>query len=256
MVDNLIEINLDELKKGYRYNAGLGKYVCGVCGKEYEEGEIFRLDDRYFCSEKMMKIHIQNEHGEMLDRLMTADKKYTGLTENQTELLKMINLGMTDVEIAKKTGVATATIRHQRFTFREKAKQAKLYLAIYELAFNGKGSMRKPENVKERILEIHKGAKMLDDRYFTTHEEEKQVLETMFSSLSPLRLKTFPAKEKKKIVVLKKISEQFDNKKRYSEKEVNEIIKGIFDDFATIRRYLIEYGFMERTNDCKEYWIK
>ncbi len=65
-------------------------------------------------------------------------------------------------------------------------------------------------------------------------------------SLSPLRLKTFPAKEKKKIVVLKKISEQFENKRRYLEKEVNEVIKGIFDDFATIRRYLIEYGFMEK----------
>lgn len=27
------------------------------------------------------------------------------------------------------------------------------------------------------------------------------------------------------------------------------------EDYVTIRRYLIEYGFMERTNDCKEYWI-
>lgn len=256
MLDNIIETSLDELIKGYKYNADLRKYVCSICGKKFEEGEIFRVDDRYFCSEKMIKIHMQNEHSNILDQLMTADKKYTGLTENQILLLKMINSGMADAEIAKKTGVATATIRHQRFTFREKAKQAKLYLAIYELAFCGKESIKKPENEKEEIIEIHKGAKMLDDRYFTTRDEEKQVLETMFSSLSPLKLKTFPAKEKKKIVVLKKISEQFDYKIRYSEKEVNEIIKGIYDDFATIRRYLIEYGFMERTNDCKEYWIK
>lgn len=256
MFENLIETNLDELIKGYNYNADSGKYVCGVCGKEFEEGEIYRVDDRYFCSEKMIKIHMQNEHGNMLDQLMTADKKYTGLTENQIVLLKMFHLGMTDAEIAKKTGVAIATIRHQRFTFREKAKQAKLYFAIYELAFRGKESNKNPENRKERIVEIHKGAKMLDDRYFTTYDEEKQVLETMFSSQSPLKLKTFPSKEKKKIVVLKRIAEQFEKNKRYSEKEVNEVIKGIFDDFATIRRYLIEYGFMERTNDCKEYWIK
>ena len=256
MLVNIIETSLDELVKGYKYNADSLKYVCSICGKDFEEGEIFKVDDRYFSAEKMMKIHVQNEHGNMLEQLMNADKKYTGLTENQISLLKMINLDMTDAEMAKKTGVAAATIRHQRFAFREKAKQAKIYLAIYELAFCEKESNKRPENDKERIVEIHKGAKMLDDRYFTTHDEEKQVLETMFSSLSPLKLKTFPAKEKKKIVVLKKISEQFEFKLRYSEKEVNEVIKGIYDDFATIRRYLIEYGFMERTTDCKEYWLK
>lgn len=256
MFDNLIGVNLDGLKNGYKYNTDMGKYVCSVCGIEFEEGEVFKLGDRYFYSEKMMKIHIQNEHGDMLDQLLTAQKKYTGLTENQTVLLKMINSGLTDAEIAKKTGVAASTIRHQRFTFREKAKQAKLYLAIYELVFGEKGSSKKPESDIDRIVDIHKGAKMLDDRYFITHEEEKQVLETMFSSLSPLRLKTFPAREKKKIVVLKKISELFDGKRKYSEKEVNEILKGIFDDFATIRRYLVEYGFMNRTIDCKEYWVR
>lgn len=34
--------------------------------------------------------------------------------------------------MASKLGVTKATIRRHRFTFREKAKQAKYYLAIYE----------------------------------------------------------------------------------------------------------------------------
>jgi DNA-binding NarL/FixJ family response regulator len=85
----------------------------------------------------LTKIHIEKEHAEVLQLLMSYDKKFTGITENQKELLSMIHSGMTDGEIAKKMGVAAATIRHQRFTFREKAKQAKLYLAIYELAFQG-----------------------------------------------------------------------------------------------------------------------
>jgi len=63
-------------------------------------------------------------------------------------------------------------------------------------------------------------------------------------------------KEKKKIVILKKISGQFEESRHYSEKEINTILKAIFEDYATIRRYLIEYGFMMRTTDCKEYWIK
>jgi hypothetical protein len=49
---------------------------------------------------------------------------------------------------------------------------------------------------------------------------------------------------------------QFERNKRYDERELNSIIKEIYEDYATIRRYLIEYGFMERTSNCKEYWLK
>jgi hypothetical protein len=152
--------------------------------------------------------------------------------------------------------VAPATVRHQRFTFREKAKQAKLYLAIYELAFQGMETNKSLTDAEDEMIEIHNGAKMVDDRYFTTKSEEEKVLASLFSTLEPLRLINFPAKEKKKIIVLRKITEQFEKDKKYEEKELNTILKGIYDDFATIRRYLIEYGFMERTNDCKYYWVK
>ncbi|NJD01706.1 MAG: DUF2087 domain-containing protein, partial [Ruminiclostridium sp.] len=188
--------------------------------------------------------------------LCSCDKKYTGITENQKELLNMIFSGMTDNEIAKRIGVAPATIRHQRFVFREKAKQAKLYLAIYELALQGAASSKKLPDKADDIIDVHRGAKMVDDRYFTTKAEEEKIIQTMFSSLEPLKLKAFSPKEKKKIVILKKISKQFNKNKRYSEKELNSILKAIYEDFATVRRYLIEYGFMERTNDCKEYWLK
>jgi len=256
MIDKIANMSIEEIKCGYSFNSQVDKYICNICGREFETGEIFKIGDRYFDAGRMIKIHIQNEHEDMLNILGSCDKKYTGITENQKELLSMIYTGMTDNEIAKKTGVAPATIRHQRFVFREKAKQAKLYLAIYELALRGAASSKKLPDKEEDIIDVHKGAKMVDDRYFTTKAEEEKIIQTMFSSLYPLKLKTFSPKEKKKIVILKKISEQFDRNKRYSEKELNSIIKAIYEDFATIRRYLIEYGFMERTNDCKEYWIK
>jgi hypothetical protein len=255
MIDKLANMTLEEIKDGYMFISQLDKYQCNMCGKEFENGEIFKIDDRYFDAEKMIKIHIQKEHGDVLQHLTTCDKKFTGITENQSELLNMIGLGMTDSEISKKMGVTPATIRHQRFTFREKAKQAKLYLAIYELAFNGMKN-KKHIDRKDDIIDIHKGAKMVDDRYCITKAEEDQILLAMFSSLTPLRLKNFSSKEKKKIVILKKIAEQFDKNKHYNEKELNNIIKQIYEDFATIRRYLLEYGFMERTKDCSEYWIK
>lgn len=255
MIEKILAMSIEEIKNGYSYNSQADSYICNICGKGFENGEIFEVNGRYFSAEKMIKIHNREDHPDMLDTLTSNDKKYTGITENQKELLKMMHYGMTDNDIAKKTGVAPATIRHQRFVFREKAKQAKLFLSIYELALQRaeKGKTITDEN--DEIIDVHKGAKMVDDRYFVTKAEEEKVLTTMFSSLVPLKLKTFSTKEKKKIVILKKISEQFERNKRYSEKELNNIIKDIYEDFATIRRYLIEYGFMERTNDCKEYWL-
>ncbi len=255
-MDDILARTLEETKKGFTRDDENGRFVCSICRRAFENGEVFKAGDRFYSAERMVEIHVASEHGGMLDVLMSYEKRYTGLTDNQKELLSMIAAGMTDQEIAKKTGTAAATVRHQRFVFKEKAKQAKLYLAIYELAAREKGRSGSGTTDKEEFINIHGGAKMVDERYQITKEEEDTIVSNMFSSLNPLRLKTLSPKEKKKIVSLKKIAGQFERDRTYSEKDVNIILKDIYDDFATVRRYLIEYGFMDRTNDGKEYWLK
>lgn len=255
MIDNILDLSVEEMKNGYSEEAGNGNYSCLICGKKYECGEVFPFEDRFFEASKAVKLHVQQEHGPMLDWLASHNKKYTGITENQKDLLHMIRDGLSDQEIAKKLGVATATIRHQRFVFREKAKQAKLYLAIFELA-DSAAPVKKEKIARDELVAIHPGAKMIDDRYFTTKEEEETTIRTAFSSLQPLVLKAFPAKEKKKIIVLRKICELFSPDTTYSEVAINGVLRPVYGDFATIRRYLIEYGFLQRTDDGKEYWLK
>lgn len=255
MIDKLLQLNLDEVENGFSYDPFKKIYKCLVCGNEFEMGEMFTFDDRFYDASKAISLHVEKEHGNMLDILTSFDKKYTGITENQKELLSMMYSGLSDNEIAKKTGVAPATIRRQRYGFREKAKQAKLYLAIFEITEKAMIE-RKAKVPEDDLVNIHSGAKMVDDRYFISTSEEDKILSGVFESLQPLKLKVFSPKEKKKIVILRKIAEQFEKDRKYSEKEINAILKTIFEDYATIRRYLIEYGFMERTNDCKEYWLK
>ncbi len=255
MLDKIYAMSIEDIRNGYSYDSQKDSYICNICGKEFGNGEVFEANGRYFSAGKMIKLHNRKDHPDMLDILFSYDKKYTGITENQKELLKMMYSGMSDNEIAKATGVAAATIRHQRFVFREKAKQAKLFLVIYELAVQGPEKVKTQTSINEELLDVHRGAKMVDDRYFITKTEEEKVLSNMFSSLEPLKLKTFSSKEKNKIIILKKIAEQFERDRKYSEKEINDVIIKIYEDFATIRRYMIEYGFMGRTNDCKEYWL-
>ncbi len=97
---------------------------------------------------------------------------------------------------------------------------------------------------------------MVDERYVSTISEQEKVLSTYFEDGDQLILKSLPAKEKRKIIILRRITEELDIDRIYVGKELNDIIKVILHDISTIRRYLIEYGFVERTKDCSQYWVK
>ncbi|MCR3956738.1 MAG: DUF2087 domain-containing protein [Gudongella sp.] len=246
----LEKLSIEELKNGYRFEKESGSYICNTCSRNYETGEIYKFGDRLFEASKAIEIHMMAEHKDRLENMLFGESKYNTLTDNQKDLIWKIYSGMSDKEISKELGISPSTVRNQRFTLREKAKQAKLYLAIYEQATERKSH---PE---DRIIPVHSSATMVDDRYVITEKERDKILNAEFESLEPLKLKRFPGKEKKKIVILRKIAEEFDPGVKYDELEMNEIIGEIFEDYAVIRRYLIEYGFMDRTRDGKEYWLK
>ena len=83
----------------------------------------------------------------------------------------------------------------------------------------------------------------------------KRAKETLLISRNPLKIKLFPAKEKRKYILLGMICLLFDKDKKYTEPEVNEILRDVYDDFVTIRRYLIIYEFLARTTNGSSYWL-
>ncbi|HEX3021428.1 MAG TPA: DUF2087 domain-containing protein [Lachnospiraceae bacterium] len=250
MIFNLDVNSIEELKTAVTYDAGINSYQCLLCGKQFQIGEIFPIDGRFFEAKRAIELHIKKEHESVFDALINSDNKYNSLTDNQKELLKLLHNGSNDAQISKDLGITASTVRHHKFMFREKAKQAKMYLALYELACD-----KKVEHPDE-IITVHEGATMVDDRYLITNDENEKIINLVFESLKPLKMKEFPPREKKKIVALRVIASQFEKGKRYKESEVNATLKSIYSDYPTLRRYLLEYGFMDRTRDCKEYWLK
>ena len=247
----------NDIRRGYIREKNTNGYRCMVCGKFFEEGEIFEIGGRLFTAELAAQKHIDSAHSGYLASLINSESKYNTLTDNQKQLMELFALGASDKEIAERTGVAVSTVRHQKFMFREKAKQARRYLAVYDSVFEGKDDNKKEKTEKGEItmMPIHENATMIDSRYSITIEERDHVQKVCFSSLEPLVLGQFPPKEKRKIIVLARIAQEFEKDVKYSEKEVSEKLKAIFNDFATIRRYLIEYGFMKRTSDGAQYWL-
>ncbi|MNR41720.1 hypothetical protein D3C85_1601430 [compost metagenome] len=62
-------------------------------------------------------------------------------------------------------------------------------------------------------------------------------------------LKQIPAQLKKKLIVLEYMVSKLDPGHKYGEREINEFIKPMHEDYATLRRELIMHQFMYRENE-------
>jgi hypothetical protein len=89
-------------------------------------------------------------------------------------------------------------------------------------------------------------ASLADD---VVEDSERKVLQTF---IKEDRLVSFPASEKKYLVILRWLTNQFEEGVQYPEKQVNEILKRHNEDYATLRRDLIDFGFMKREKGI--YW--
>lgn len=96
----------------------------------------------------------------------------------------------------------------------------------------------------------------MSDKSGIPAEEKERVLANYFKGDFNNQIAVFPSKEKKKIIILEHIVTRFEQNRTYSETEVNEVLKKIYHDFVSIRRYLIEYSFFDRSKDGSLYWIK
>ncbi|EON72807.1 DUF2087 domain-containing protein [Lysinibacillus sphaericus] len=243
-----LQASIDDIKQGYTEEGS--HFTCLLCGETIEKGIIYPHEDVLYEAGKYMQHHIMATHQSVFHYLNGLNKKMTGLTDHQSHILRLFYEGKTDQEIKEELEIGSATtIRHHRFALKEKERQAKTFLAMMEL-------LKDQDQKVDSFVPIHKTATMVDDRYNITLTEEQQLLEKYFPNGIGQELVRFPKREKHKIVVLRAITKLLDESKQYTEKELNAMIHPIYEDYVQVRRYLIEYGFMNRTDDGSAYWVK
>jgi DNA-binding CsgD family transcriptional regulator len=190
---------IEDFKRGYVWDGKKAEFICLICGEYIGEND--------YC----INTHT-GRHGNPIERLLMLDKKYTGLTEIQKEFLDMVSNKYSGKEIAMKLACTESTVRNMRFALRERARQARAFLAVMELA------------------------------------EEKM------PKITNPKLRVFPVKEEKRKALLPRFADLFEPDRDYAEVEVKKIIKTIYEDDSTIRRYLVDYGYLSRTNDGSKYY--
>jgi hypothetical protein len=90
-------------------------------------------------------------------------------------------------------------------------------------------------------------------------ESENQVLRRF---IHKGRLLSVPAAHSKRLVVLDHLAGLFEPGRRYPEREVNELLGRYHPDYAMLRRYLVDDGFLDRADEpapsgshaVKVYW--
>jgi hypothetical protein len=66
------------------------------------------------------------------------------------------------------------------------------------------------------------------------------------------RLREIPAKHSKRLVVLERLALDFEPGVRYPERDVNEVLRRYHEDYAALRRYLVDEVFLSRERGS--YW--
>lgn len=185
----------------------------------------------------------------MFHVLLGMNKKQTGLTDLQKELMGLFYEGLSDSEVVKRLGGgSSSTIRNHRFTMREKMKQAKLFLTMMEL-------LEERDAHKPKWVPIPQTSPVVDERFAVTEEEQQAILKQYFPDGLDGQLSSFPKKEKRKLVILRHLLNRLERGRMYTEKEMNEVLKTAQSDYVTLRRYMIEYGLMDRKDDGSQYWL-
>jgi predicted transcriptional regulator len=149
-------------------------------------------------------------------------------------------------KLAEQLGLSEATVSHHLSRLAEiglVSAKSESYYSIYSLQNETLEKMAKKILARENLPLLAKDVDL--DAY-----DRKVLKEFTFSNGS---IKTFPAQRKKLDVVVGYVAKAFELEKKYTEKEVNELLKAFNEDFATLRRELIDMKFMARQNG--EYWL-
>ena len=150
-------------------------------------------------------------------------------------------------EMAEILGLNSSTVSHHLSKLTKVglvSARPESYYNVYTLELSVLSDMA------ERLLSADMLPTVAEDMDVDAYD--RKVLKTFLDENG--RLIDFPAQQKKEEAVLRHIVKVFEPGRRYSEKEVTEILSQFNEDYARLRRDLVSLGFMKREGGGGAYW--
>ncbi len=236
---------IEQLVDGFRREEIGGAYRCLYCEAAFVEGMVYAVEGGHAEAKMAASLHVAGAHGGAFAALLA--RRTARLPAAQEKVLRLLYQGKSDAEIADALGGKSAsTVRNHRFALRRREAESRSFLALMWLL-----DRRRPAT--PRFIE---NPAAVTDRAGSP-ESEARAVESRYVRALPqggISLTGWPRRQKDKLVLLRLVAGLFREGRRYAEKEVNAILARVWADHLLIRRYLIEYRFLDRRKDCSEYW--
>ena len=179
--------------------------------------------------------------------------------ESRLKILRLVTEREHSVgELAEKLGLGEPTISHHLARLRE------VYLVNIRTAGTARyyrlneGMLKNFKEIFATIEKpvVEKETKMDDKEWISAlgfSAEDQQVLrDYTYAGM----LKQLPAKRGKTMVILRWLATRFEAGRLYTEAEVNEVIKGVYEkDYVSLRRDMIDMGYLHREPGGGKYWL-
>lgn len=79
-----------------------------------------------------------------------------------------------------------------------------------------------------------------------TAQDRTPAEKVMAAFMADGRFVQLPVRQGMRLLALRVFAARFEKGRTYAEKEVNAIIQALYPDYCTVRRELMDFGFMER----------
>jgi predicted transcriptional regulator len=189
-----------------------------------------------------------NENGStQFDELLSFFKALSDA--NRLKIVGLLAQGNYSVEeLAAMLDLRPPTVSHHLSKLSEVglvSARAESFYNVYQLETDSLEQMAQRLLAEETLPAVAEGVDL--DAY------DRQVVENY--ALPDGRLKQIPTKRKKFEAILRYVVRAFEPGKRYTEKEVSEILGQFNKDTAVLRRGLVDYQMMDREPDGSAYWV-
>lgn len=196
-----------------------------------------------------------------MDRAQQGDLLTLLKALGQEHRLTMVGLmgdrEQTVSEMAEKLELTEPTVSHHVANLREVGL---LHLRMagnqrfYRLNQERLATFRKyMESIDSPVTEPEREA--VDNSWIEALDWDAEAKKVLHAYTANGRLQQIPSKEKKLLVILRWLATLFRPDERYGEEQVNRILTGVHEDYASLRRYLVMYGFMRRERGGGDYWL-
>ncbi len=167
---------------------------------------------------------------------------------NRLKIVALLAAGERSVEqLAAKLGLTSPTVSHHLARLSAiglVSARAEGYYSIYRLEEGALAAMSLRLLNEATLPAVAAGVE--------TDAYDRKVLATFMHEDG--RIRAFPAQRKKELAILRHVVKAFEPGRRYSEKEVNTVLRRFNADTARLRRHLVDFGFMLRQGGGGDYW--